>query len=123
MIFPDARLKVWLTASPEARGRRRAVELADGAAPPRLRGRGSVEQLARRDGLDSSRQVSPLQQAEDAHPIDTTPYTAEEVIDLVLGLWNTVQLPDDGAFSACTPAHRRTNTCTTARKEQPGDHR
>jgi cytidylate kinase len=100
VIFPDARLKIWLTASPEARGRRRAVELADGAAPASSVVEGAVEQLARRDGLDSSRQVSPLQQAEDAHPIDTTPYTAQEVIDLVLGLWNTVELPDDGTFTA-----------------------
>jgi cytidylate kinase len=99
VIFPDARLKIWLTASPEARGRRRAVELAAGSVPAATAVEGSVEQLARRDGLDSSRQVSPLHQAEDAHPIDTTPYTAQQVIDLVLGLWNTVQLPDDGAFS------------------------
>lgn len=99
VIFPDARLKVWLTASPEARGRRRAVELADGAPPPDTAVVGAVEQLARRDGLDSSRPISPLQQAEDAHALDTTPYTAQEVIDLVLELWNTVELPEDGTFT------------------------
>ena len=90
---------MWLTASPEARGRRRAVELAEGAPPPSTAVAGAVEQLARRDGLDSSRQLSPLHQAEDAHTLDTTPYTAQEVIDLVLGLWNTVELPDDGTFT------------------------
>jgi cytidylate kinase len=105
VIFPDARLKVWLTASPEARGRRRAVELADGAPPATTVVAGSVEQLARRDGLDSSRQVSPLHQAEDAHPIDTTPYTAQEVIDLVLGLWNTVELPADDPLTGSTGSH------------------
>ena len=102
VIFPDARLKIWLTASPEARGRRRAVELADGAAPATAVVAGAVEQLARRDGLDSSRPISPLLQAQDAHTLDTTPYTAQEVVDLVLGLWNTVELPDDGTFVGST---------------------
>jgi cytidylate kinase len=97
VIFPDARLKVWLTASPEARGRRRAVEQSDGAPPAAASVEGTVEQLARRDGLDSSRTISPLHRADDAHAIDTTPYTAQEVIDLVLSLWNTVELPDAAA--------------------------
>jgi CMP/dCMP kinase len=105
VIFPDARLKVWLTASPEARGRRRAVELADGAPPPSTVVEGAVEQLARRDELDSSRQISPLHQAEDAHAIDTTPYTAQEVIDQVIELWNTVELPHDATFTGRTAAH------------------
>src|SRR5207237_515717 len=95
VIVPDARLKIWLTASPEARGRRRAVELAEGAVPGTAVVDGSVEQLARRDGLDSSRRASPLHQAQDAHAIDTTPYTAQQVIDLVLELWHTVKLPAD----------------------------
>ena len=94
VIFPEARLKVWLTASPEARGRRRAVELSAGSAPAAASIEGTVEQLARRDGLDSSRTISPLQRADDAHAIDTTSYTAQEVIDAVLTLWNTIELPD-----------------------------
>jgi cytidylate kinase len=93
-IFPDAGLKIWLTASPEARGRRRAAEHSDGAQVEESAVEGAVEQLAKRDTLDSTRKLSPLHCAEDAHVIDTTPLSAEQVIEAVLGLWNTVELPD-----------------------------
>jgi cytidylate kinase len=115
VIFPDARLKVWLTASPEARGRRRAVELAEGSVPATTAVEGSVQQLARRDGLDSSRQASPLQQAEDAHAIDTTPYTAQQVINLVLDLWNTVRLPGDATLEASDRSHQDDHLHDSAR--------
>ena len=94
VIFPAARLKIWLTASPEARGRRRAAELADGTKPGRLAVDGTVEALARRDRLDSSRAISPLLQAPDAHEVDTTSLSAEQVIDAVVALWAPIQLPD-----------------------------
>jgi CMP/dCMP kinase len=94
VIFPDARLKIWLTASAEARGRRRAAEHSEGTQLEESAIEGAVEQLARRDGLDSTRKLSPLHCAEDAHVIDTTPLTADEVIDAVVALWNTVELPD-----------------------------
>jgi cytidylate kinase len=94
VIFPDARLKIWLTASAEARGRRRAAEHSEGTRLEESAIEGAVEQLARRDGLDSTRKLSPLHCAEDAHVIDTTPLTADEVIDAVVALWNTVELPD-----------------------------
>jgi CMP/dCMP kinase len=107
VIFPDARLKIWLTASPEARGRRRATELSDGTQPETSAIQGTLEQLAKRDGLDSTRQVSPLQRAEDAHVLDTTPLSAEQVIDAVLALWDTIELPDSaqpaGSPSATGP--------------------
>ncbi|BEP15963.1 (d)CMP kinase [Acidothermaceae bacterium B102] len=115
VIFPDARLKVWLTASPEARGRRRAVEQSDGSAPAAAAVEGTVEQLARRDGLDSSRTISPLQRADDAHAIDTTPYTAQEVIDLVLGLWNTVELPDATSLPSAHDDHAHHSPTGAAR--------
>jgi CMP/dCMP kinase len=104
VIFPDARLKIWLTASAEARGRRRAAEHSEGSPLEESAIEGAVEQLARRDGLDSSRTISPLHCAEDAHVIDTTPLSADEVIDAVLALWNTVELPDAaGSGSAPQP--------------------
>jgi cytidylate kinase len=96
-IFPDAGLKIWLTASPEARGRRRAAEHSDGAPVEESAVEGAVEQLARRDTLDSTRKHSPLHCAEDAHVIDTTPLSAEQVVDAVLALWNTVEVPDGTA--------------------------
>ena len=72
VVFPDATVKLFLTASPDERARRRAEE---GAA--------SVE---RRDRLDSTRAASPLILAEDAVAIDTTELRVEEVVDLVLEL-------------------------------------
>ncbi len=70
VVFPDADLKLYLTADLEARGARRPEE-----------GEASVE---RRDHLDSNRQVSPLKQADDAMVIDTTQRTVQETVDEAL---------------------------------------
>jgi cytidylate kinase len=73
VVWPTARPKVFLTASPEARARRRAGELD-----------GDVEAVAadirRRDELDSSRAASPLVRAADATEIDTTDLDIDEVV-------------------------------------------
>jgi len=66
VVFPDARLKVFLTASLEERARRRDDEGQDS--------------IARRDAADASRDVSPLRQAEDAIVIDTTGRSVEDVV-------------------------------------------
>jgi cytidylate kinase len=65
VVFPDATLKVYLTASAHERARRRGDE--------------SAESIARRDEADSTRVTSPLRQAQDALFIDTTARTAEDV--------------------------------------------
>ena len=70
VVFPDATVKIYLTASPEERARRRHDESADG--------------LATRDRLDSTRQASPLTQAPDAHVLDTTGRSVEDVVEEVL---------------------------------------
>ncbi len=70
VVFPDAELKVYLTASPEERARRRQDESAAG--------------VARRDRIDSTRMASPLQQAPDAHLLDTTGRTPHDVVEEVL---------------------------------------
>jgi len=70
VVFPDATLKVYLTASPEERARRRSDESADG--------------VARRDRIDSNRAVSPLMVADDAHLLDTTGHQVEDVVEEVL---------------------------------------
>jgi cytidylate kinase len=71
VVFPDATLKVYLTASMEERSRRRG-------------GDESPEGLARRDRIDSTRSVSPLTQAADAHVLDTTGRTIDDVVEEVL---------------------------------------
>lgn len=81
VVWPQAELKVFLTAQPGARASRRAAELG-AAEDPRL-----VEtDLARRDALDSGRVVSPLVVAPDALTIDTTLLTLDEVVARVVGL-------------------------------------
>jgi len=84
VVFPDADVKVFLTASAEERARRRWLELrAAGHAPSLDDIRVNIES---RDRLDSTRDVAPLRKAEDAVEIDTTDKTVDEVVDQVLEL-------------------------------------
>ncbi len=80
VVAPDADLKVFLTASAEARAARRTAEQsgADVSA--------TQADLARRDRLDSSRANSPLVQAEDAVALDTTELGIDQVVEKLLGL-------------------------------------
>jgi len=77
VVFPDARVKIYLDAHPEARARRRAEEI----------GR-SVEEIARemieRDTRDRTRAEAPLTQAPDAEYVDSTGLSLEEVEDAIL---------------------------------------
>ncbi|MGW2842261.1 (d)CMP kinase [Streptomyces sp. NPDC001493] len=79
-VLPAADLKVFLTASPEARAARRSGELkgADVAA--------TKEALIKRDAADSGRKTSPLAKADDAVEVDTTELTLDQVIECVVTL-------------------------------------
>ena len=77
VVFPEALVKIFLDASPEARARRRAVEL--GAPVEQV-----AKELAGRDSRDRTRAEAPLMQAPDAEYVDTTGLTAEEVEEAVL---------------------------------------
>ena len=78
MVFPDAVLKVYLTADPEVRAARRAREVSD------LNYDEVAADLARRDELDSKRANDPLRQADGAVVVDTSGLTIDEVVaDLV----------------------------------------
>ena len=70
VVFPDAALKVFLTASPDARARRRLSQDGQGADPPAVAA--EADRLAERDRLDAGRPVAPLRQAADALALDTT---------------------------------------------------
>jgi CMP/dCMP kinase len=76
-VAPDAPVKVYLTADPEARARRRADETNDRLAATKVA-------IERRDALDSGRAASPLARARDALVIDSTDLSADEVIDRVV---------------------------------------
>lgn len=85
VVFPDAAVKVFLTASDEERAHRRVRQNVD-------RGIGSIDyeevlaDLRRRDAADSSRATAPLRAAEDAMQIDSTSHYIEEVIDQICAL-------------------------------------
>ncbi|WP_243719257.1 (d)CMP kinase [Actinomadura sp. KC06] len=83
VVAPDAPVKVYLTASEEARAARRAKDLA---ADPGASVTVTRAEQARRDRLDSTRKASPLTRAGDAHEIDSTELSLAEVIEAVVRL-------------------------------------
>jgi len=84
VVAPDAPVKVFLTADPEERARRRAAELERrGLSIDRDEVRAAIEQ---RDNLDSTRSAAPLRRADDAELIDTTGLDAGEVADRIVEL-------------------------------------
>ena len=79
VVAPDAQLKIFLTASPEARARRRAMDL-------RVDWRVVMRDQGLRDAQDRSREHSPLRPAPEAIELDTTDRPAEDVIAQIAGL-------------------------------------
>ena len=79
VVWPTARPKVFLTATPQARARRRAAEVGGDVAA-------IAADIARRDQLDSSRAASPLMRGEDAIELDTTDLTVDQVVDRLVEL-------------------------------------
>lgn len=80
-IFPEATVKIFLTASAEARAERRAkqlLELGENVSLPRL-----LEDIKARDERDSARSASPLKPADDAITLDSTALSIEEVLAIV----------------------------------------
>ncbi len=84
IVFPDAEVKIFLTASPNERAQRRYKQLIgkgiDAILPDLLR------DLKERDERDSQRAISPLKPAEDANVIDTTGLAIDQVVDQVMAL-------------------------------------
>jgi cytidylate kinase len=80
VVAPDADVKIYLTADVTARAARRSAE--EGGTDLSA----TESSLLARDRIDSSRTASPLTMAEDAVHLDSTPYTLDEVVDLIVGL-------------------------------------
>ncbi len=87
VVAPDAALKVFLTADPPERARRRAAELGldQGAV---------LDELRRRDQRDSEREHSPLRAARDAVTLDTTGLSVEQVVEHIARLARTAARPE-----------------------------
>ena len=85
VVFPDAVLKVYLTASMETRAERRYKQLIEKGMYAKMAD--VVEELRRRDERDRSRPVAPLKHYPDAIFLDTSGLSVEEAVDRILAWW------------------------------------
>lgn len=88
VVFPDARLKIYLTATPEARAERRYKQLMDKGMSASMNA--LLQDIRDRDARDSARAVAPLQKCADAVYLDTTALTIDEVVAQVLAQYKLV---------------------------------
>jgi CMP/dCMP kinase len=85
VVFPDARLKVFLTASAESRAQRRLKQLNEKGFSANLSS--LLQDLMDRDARDSSRTTAPLRPAEGAFVLDSTALSVDQTVAEVLGRW------------------------------------
>ena len=83
VVFPDAALKIFLTASAEQRAQRRWLQLSEAGVDASLAA--ILDDLRRRDGQDASRAAAPLRPADDAVLVDSSGLTVEEVCARIVG--------------------------------------
>jgi cytidylate kinase len=83
VVFPYAELKVFLTASPEARAERRYKQLKDKGIAATLAA--LLQDLRERDARDATRSAAPLKQSPEARSLDTTAMSAEQAAALIAG--------------------------------------
>ena len=89
VIFPHAQLKVFLTATPEARAERRYKQLIEKGIPANMEG--LLQDLRERDARDSNRAIAPLKPAEGAYLLETSNMTADEAVERVLSWYAEVK--------------------------------
>ena len=94
VVFPNAQVKVFLTADPRERARRRVLQRHQNDAQPLTEEQleaevdETLDALKQRDKLDSNREVAPLVPAEDAVHVDSTAHTIDEVVSIIEDLIN-----------------------------------
>jgi CMP/dCMP kinase len=86
VVFPGADIKIFMTASPEIRARRRYLELVEKNMEADLNS--VMKNITDRDRIDESRQISPLRKAEDSVVLDNSYMTPEQQMDWFLNLLN-----------------------------------
>lgn len=89
IVFPDAALKVFLTASPEVRAERRYKQLIAKGIDANLRA--LSRDLQERDARDANRPVAPLVPAPDSQVLDSSGLSIDEVVERILGWWRERQ--------------------------------
>ena len=87
VVFPDAGLKIFLTASAEERAKRRHKQLMEKGISANLAQ--LFDEIAERDKRDSQRDTAPLKPANDAVELDTTHMTISEVVDRIIALYGS----------------------------------
>lgn len=88
VIFPDADLKIYLTASAEVRAQRRYKQLIEKGMSANIAT--LLQDIQKRDERDSNRSIAPLQQGADARLLDTTSLTISQAQDAVLSWYNDI---------------------------------
>lgn len=88
VVFPDADLKIFLTATPRERARRRYKQLKDKGMDVSLVS--LLEEIESRDARDSGREIAPLVPAQDAITVDTTGMDIDHVVETIMALWAEV---------------------------------
>lgn len=86
IVFPNARLKIFLIASIEARAKRRKKDFQHLSSDFDMNK--IIDEIKSRDQSDSTRATSPLKKADDAIELDTTNLTIEQQVDSIVKLWN-----------------------------------
>jgi cytidylate kinase len=89
VVFPDAVLKIYLTASAEARAERRYKQLKEKGLSANIQT--LLQEIQERDARDRSRVSAPLKPAADAIVLDTTELSIEQGVDRVLALWRDLK--------------------------------
>lgn len=87
-VFPDAEMKVFVEASPEERARRRLKEMEDKGET--ISYDAVLANIKDRDHIDTTRKISPLRKAPDAHVLDNDGLTPSEQMDWLLNLFNVI---------------------------------
>jgi CMP/dCMP kinase len=87
VIFPNAVLKVFLTASPEERAQRRLEELKE-RGQEGLDHDTILQDIKERDHQDMNREIAPLKQAPDGIMLDSTGKTIQQIVDEIIAYWN-----------------------------------
>ena len=83
-VLPDANVKIFLTAAPEERARRRYLELKEAGGKDTFEA--VLSDLLKRDLQDSTRPIDPLRPAEDAVMLDSTHLNLDQVVKEILGI-------------------------------------
>ena len=92
VIFPDAKIKFFVTASLEERAKRRLAQQSEVAAGADLAS--VMEEIRRRDERDAKRDTAPLRPADDAVMVDTTGLTVEQVVGLLIRRCREAGVPE-----------------------------